>query len=115
MVLCSAPWYWNTLFMSGTSETHSTYPRKMAILSTPSNMERHPAIPSPTAPSKRLNRNVGSIKNRSTASATPSTEPSPITMPVILSPKWSSSHLSKPVSSSSPMSVSLSAERERAL
>ena len=101
--------------MSGSRETHSTYPRKMAMRSTPSNTDRHPAMPSPTAPCKRLKRNVGSIKNSTTARPTPSTEPMPMITPVILSPRWSSSHLSRPVSSSSPISVILSADMYRAL
>ena len=36
MVLCSAPWYWNTRRISGIKDTAHTYATNMAIRSTPS-------------------------------------------------------------------------------
>ena len=79
-------------------------------------MERHPAMSAGTAFSSRLNSTVGSMKNSTTARAMPSTEATAIITPVIFSPRWSFSHLSRPVSSSSSSpSVSLSAERDSAL
>ena len=83
----------------------------------PSNTERQPEMSVGTAPSSRLKSTVGSRKNRRMARATPSTPATPMMTPVSLSPRWSVSHWSSLLgSSSSPVSsVILSAERERAL